>query len=69
MDDLIARFTSRKFLVSLLVLGLALLGYARGEISYQQLVDAGVWIATAYGTAEAATDAARAVTARPKTGG
>ena len=42
-------------------LGLAVLGYARAEISYQQLVDAGVWIATVYGAAEAGTDAARSL--------
>ena len=61
VEELIARFTSRKFLVCLLVLGLAVLGYARAEISYQQLVDAGVWIATVYGAAEAGTDAARSL--------
>lgn len=61
MQEIIAKLTSRKFLVCLLVLVLAALGYARGEIRYQDLVDAGLWVATAYGAAEGGADVARAL--------
>lgn len=63
--DLIERLTSRKFLIGILVIGLALLGWATGNLSYSDMVQTALWVAGLFMGAEGLGDAAGRLASRP----
>ena len=61
-DDLYNRLTSRKFIVSMLVMIVAFIGYFNKEIDFNELMRYVTIIAGIYGVVEAVPDAAKALT-------
>lgn len=59
------RLTSRKFLFAVLIVILAILGWASGNLTYNDMIQTAVWVAGFFMGAEGIADAAGRLASKP----